>query len=58
MRLRFWTIGAALAATLFAAAFAVGYANPAVPAGGATSHHNSTQSAFCSINTRLIATPP
>ncbi|MDR5665060.1 formylglycine-generating enzyme family protein, partial [Burkholderia cenocepacia] len=35
MRFRFWTIGAALAATLFAAAFAAGYANPAAPAGGA-----------------------
>lgn len=34
MRFRFWTIGAALAATLFAAAFAAGYANPVAPAGG------------------------
>lgn len=33
MRFRFWTTGAALAATLFAAAFAVGYANSAAPAG-------------------------
>ena len=35
MRFRFWTIGAALAGTLFAAAFAAGYANPVAPAGGA-----------------------
>ncbi len=33
MRFRFWTIGAALAATLFAAAFAAGYANPVAAAG-------------------------
>jgi formylglycine-generating enzyme required for sulfatase activity len=35
MRLRFWTLGAALAATLFAAAFAAGYASPSASPAGA-----------------------